>query len=110
MRKTTVAQTIRNREYEMKRKEILQAFNTITRAEVVDMLDFYKKKGILKVYKQGTQIRVDMKRTRSAWNFEAKVLKELHRTCTSCKSTYDHWGFLETTRYKIADGSVKVFF
>ena len=110
MRKITVAQTIRNREYEMKRKEILQAFNTITKEEVVDMVKFYEEKGILKVTKQKSQIRIDMNRGRSAWNFDLKVLKELHRTCQRCNSTYNCWGHLETTRFVVADGTVKIYF
>ncbi len=110
MRRMTVAQTIREREHEIRRKEILKAFETITREEVIEMIKFYEEKGILKVSKQKTQVRIDMKRGRSAWNFHEKVLTELYRACIRCNSTYNCWGHLETTRYTIADGTVKIYF
>ena len=110
MRKITVAQQIRNREHEMKRREILKAFETITMEEVLDMVKFYEEKGILKVTKQKTQVRIDMQRCCSAWNFYDKVMGELHRTCKRCNSTHNCWGHLETTTYTISDGKVKIYY
>lgn len=110
MKRMTVSQRVNEMYREERRREILKAFETITREEVLDMVKFYKEKGILKVRKQKDQIRIDMQRGCSAWNFHDKFLKELYRACISCKSTYNCWGHLETTRYKIADGSVKIYF
>ena len=110
MRRMTVAKTIREREHEMRRREILKAFETITREEVLEMVKFYEEKGILKVTEQKSQVRIDMNRCCSSWNFYDKVMGELHRTCIRCNSTYNCWGHEKTTTYTIADGTVKIYF
>ena len=104
MRKMTVAQTIREREREIKRQEILSAFNTITREEVLAMLESFIEKGIITVSETKTKVKVNLHRCCTSFHFYDKVLRELYRTSES------HTTQKETVKFKITDAIIQVTF
>ena len=104
----TVAQMIREKERETRKAEILKAFNTITREEVLAMLEKFIELGIITVVETKTKVNVQLHRSCTSHHF-IDVLNELDRTCERYTShTNKNWQNVNT--YKITDALVQVTF
>lgn len=104
---TTVAQRV-NEFYRAEREyEILRAFKTITREEVLFMLESFIDLGIITVNETKTKVNVKLHRTPSSYNFN-NVLTELDRTCVSCKNDCNGFGQRTVSKFKIEDAIIQI--
>lgn len=83
-------------------------FNTITKAEVMEMLESFIEKGVVTVSETKTKVKVVLHKSCTSWGF-INVINELDRTCEKSTSyTTNDWK--EITKYKITDCTIQIQF
>ena len=103
----TVAQSVNEMYREERRREILKAFNTITREEVLAILESYLNKGILTVEETKTKVKVILNRSCTSYNF-IDVMNELDRVCEYRSNSKTYNGWQTVSKFKVADAIIQI--
>lgn len=107
MRRMTVSQRV-NEMYRIEReREILRTFNTITRAEVLFMLEKFVNLGIITVRETETKVIVQLHRSSSSFRFD-EILNELDRVCINRRNRYNSFGHLDMSIFSIEDTNIQI--
>ena len=93
--------------YEEKKAEILKAFNTITKEEVLAILESYLNKGILTVEETKTKVKVVLNRSCTSYNF-IDVMNELNRVCEYRTNNKASNGWQTVSKFRIANGIIQI--
>ena len=103
----TVAQRVNEMYRAEREREILEAFSTITREEVLAMLENFIDLGIVTVKETETKVVVQLNRSFSSYHFY-NVLNELDRTSNRRRNKYNCFGHLEAIIFRIEDASIQI--
>ena len=109
MKRMTVSQRV-NKMYRMEReKEILKVFETITKKEVLAMLEKFIDLGVITVKTTKTKVQVQLQCSPSSFHFD-DILDELYRACTSFTSECNCFGNITSAKFTVIDGTVQIMF
>lgn len=106
MARLTTSQRVIEMYREEKMREILMAFDTITREEVLAMVESFIEKGVITVRETKTKVVITLHRSCTSWGF-VDIIEELERTCEYRTSRTDkEWR--KVTTFKITDALVQI--
>ena len=109
MKRMTVSQKVNEMYRVAREREMKRVFNVMTREEVLGLLEKYADLGILTVRETKTKVVITMKKHIGSYHFE-DVVKELNRTCKRRDNSYNCFGHLEISKFKIENATIQINF